>query len=210
MSEIDYTVMPLFSTPIYIKDYVPISESEIQHLKSHEYERMVSENGDYTKDKYVLDNPELTDLKNNILDCVNEFVFGELKVGDPIEFYVTNSWAVKPQKGDWAHKHPHTNSILSGVFYFDVNDHSGELNFTKEANHHTVFPMHMDLGFKEYNILNSKTWSFVPKNNQLFIFPPWLLHGVSNNESDQERYSLAFNVYIKGKIGTKEFQLEMK
>ena len=68
----------------------------------------------------------------------------------------------------------------------------------------------MDLGFKEFNILNSKNWSFVPKNNQLFIFPPWLLHSVSNNESDQERYSLAFNVYIKGKIGTQEFQLEIK
>ena len=54
--------MPLFSTPIYIKEYVPILDKEIQYLKSHEYERMSSKNGDYTKDKYVLDNPELTDL----------------------------------------------------------------------------------------------------------------------------------------------------
>ena len=56
----------------------------------------------------------------------------------------------------------------------------------------------------------AQSFEFELYHNQLFIFPPWLLHGVSNNESDQERYSLAFNVYIKGKIGTKEFQLEMK
>ena len=50
----------------------------------------------------------------------------------------------------------------------------------------------------------------MPKNNQLFIFPSWLLHSVSNNESDQERYSLAFNVYIKGKIGTQRISIRNK
>ena len=210
MNKIDYSVMPLFSTPIYIKEYVPILKEEISYLKSQEYERMSSGNGDYTTDKYVLDKPELTNLKNNILGCVNEFAFGELKVADQVQFYITNSWAVKHRKGDWSHNHAHTNSILSGVFYFDVNNDSGKLNFSKEANHFTIFPMHMDLGFKEFNILNSRIWSFLPRNNQLFIFPPWLLHNVNDNESDKDRYSLAFNVYLKGKIGTQEFQLEIK
>ena len=187
-----------------------MSSSEELHLKSSEYERMHSKNGSYTTDKYILDKPELSSLKNNILKCVNQFVFEELRVSSDVEFYITNSWAVKHRKGDWAHNHSHTNSILSGIYYIDVNEDSGELNFSKEANHFTIFPMHLDLDVKNYNILNSKNWSFLPKNNQLFIFPPWLLHSVSNNESDQERYSLAFNVYIKGKIGTKEFQLEIK
>ena len=210
MNEVDYTIMPLFSTPLYIKEYVPLSSDEELFLKSSDYERMEAKNGDYTVDKYILDKPELSNLKNNILECINEFVFGELKVAGDIQFYITNSWSVRHQKNDWSHSHSHTNSILSGVFYFDVNEDSGELSFNKESNHYTTFPMHMDLVVKEFNILNSKNWAFTPKNNQLFIFPPWLLHNVGENKSDKERYSLAFNVYIKGKIGFNEFQLELK
>lgn len=210
MNEVDYTVMPLFSTPIYIKEYVPISDEEKNILKTLDYERMDTDNGYFSKDKYVLENPELVNLKEHILDCVNEFTFGELKIAKNIEFYITNSWTTKHKKFDWAQPHAHTNSLLSGVFYFQVDEKSGKLWFQKESNHYTTFPMHIDLDVTEYNILNSKGWAFTPKNNQLYLFPPWLKHNVNNNESDELRYSLAFNIYLKGKIGKNEFQLEIK
>ena len=75
MNEVDYTVMPLFNTPIYIKEYVPISDEEKNILKTLDYERMDTDNGYFSKDKYVLENPELVNLKEHILDCVNEFTF---------------------------------------------------------------------------------------------------------------------------------------
>ena len=208
MNEVDYTIMPLFSTPLYIKENVFISDEEKNILKSVEYERMESDNGYYTKDKYILNKTE--GLKINISKAINQFVYEELKVVPTIHFYITNSWAVKHKKNDWAQLHTHTNCLISGVYYFDVNEDSGRLFFHKEANHFSVFPMHMDLDITEHNILNSKAWNFTPKNGQLFLFPPWLQHRVSANESDQERYSLAFNVYIKGKIGSQEYQLEIK
>ena len=208
MSEIDYTIMPLFSTPLYIKNFVPLSNDEEIILKSSKLERMQSDNGYFSQDKYILDSTK--ELKRSIESCINEYVFDELKVSGPVKFYFTNSWIVKHKKNDWAHQHAHTNCILSGVYYFDVDENSGVLSFHKESNHFTVFPMHLDLDVSEHNIINSKAWSFTPKNHQLFIFPPWLKHGVSGNNSDKDRYSLAFNVYLKGKIGKKEYELEIK
>jgi len=210
LGEVDYTVVPLFSTPLFVKEYLEISDDEKEYIKSFDYERMISNNGDYTKDKYVLNNPKLNKLNSRIIECVKQFVFEELRVSSDVQFYITNSWAVKHLKGDWAQPHVHTNSIFSGVCYLDVDDNSGDLSFHKEGRTNSVFPINLDLEVSTYNVLNSKIWKFTPKNNQLFIFPPWLLHGVDENKSDKERYSLAFNVYIKGKIGIQEFQLEIK
>lgn len=210
MNKIDYQIVPLFSSPLFIKDDVIANPEEVEHLKSLEMVRMSSNNGDYTKDKYVLNDPKVSNLKNTILNNVYKFTFDELKVSNEVEFYLTNSWVVRHRKMDWAQQHVHTNSILSGIYYIDVGEKSGKLNFIKETSNLTVFPIHMDLSFRECNILNSRVWTFLPKNNQLFIFPPWLLHSVEKNMSDKLRYSLAFNVYIKGKIGRNEFQLEIK
>ena len=55
MSEIDYTIMPLFSTPLYIKNFVPLSNDEEIILKSSKLERMQSDNGYFSQDKYILD-----------------------------------------------------------------------------------------------------------------------------------------------------------
>ena len=77
MNEVDYTIMPLFSTPLYIKENVFISDEEKNILKSVEYERMESDNGHYTKDKYILNKTE--GLKINISKAINQFVYEELK-----------------------------------------------------------------------------------------------------------------------------------
>jgi len=210
LAKVDYKILPLFSTPIFIKEDLPITEEEIDYLKSTKFQRMNSKNGDYSTDKYVLDSPQTQKLKQHISHNVNRFVFDELKVNSNIEFYMTNSWVVKHSKGDWAQNHVHTNCILSGIYYFDVTDNSGDIHFAKEYNHTTVFPMHLDLDYTEWNLLNCKSWSFKPKNNELYLFPPWLGHSVSDNESDLDRYSIAFNFYVKGKIGSQEYQLEIK
>jgi len=93
---------------------------------------MSSNNGDYTKDKYVLNDPKVSNLKNKILENVYKFTSDELKVSNEVEFYLTNSWVVRHRKMDWAQQHVHTNSILSGIYYIDVGEKSGKLNFIKE------------------------------------------------------------------------------
>ena len=43
---------------------------------------------------------------------------------------------------------------LSGVYYFDVNENSRRINFSKETNQFNYFSnAHVNLDFKENNIL---------------------------------------------------------
>ena len=207
----DSLIMPLFGAPVYIKEDIFYDEQVNEGLKSYEYERMYSKNGDYTKDKYVLEKPENINLKKAIQDSIDDFVFNQLHVADDVQFYVTNSWAVKHSPGDWAQFHVHTNCLLSGVYYFDVRENQGQLSFTKDLGpfSNTIFPLNLNLHFKKNNLFNSKRWYMNPKNGTIYIFPSWLLHSVEINETPVDRYSLAFNVHLKGKIGEKEYELEI-
>jgi ectoine hydroxylase-related dioxygenase (phytanoyl-CoA dioxygenase family) len=44
--------------------------------------------------------------------------------------------------------------------------------------------------------------NFLPKNGDLFIFPSHLLHAVDKNKIEKERHCLAFNVFIRGTLGS--------
>ena len=50
----------------------------------------------------------------------------------------------------------------------------------------------------------------VPQNGDIYMFPSSTIHSVGENETNNDRHSLAFNVHIKGKLGTKEFELDIK
>ena len=42
---------------------------------------------------------------------------------------------------------------------------------------------------------------------KLMLFPSNLMHRVEENKSNRDRYSLAFNLFCKGRFGHKEGQL---
>ena len=40
--------------------------------------------------------------------------------------------------------------------------------------------------------------------NRMILFPSWLQHYVPINETDKNRISIAFNIMLKGKVGSSE------
>ena len=52
-----------------------------------------------------------------------------------------------------------------------------------------------------YNMYNSKSWKITPNNGMLIFFPSEVHHQILKNNSNIERYSLAFNLMPTGKIG---------
>ena len=61
---------------------------------------------------------------------------------------------------------------------------------------------------------NLKIWyliniKFHPRK-QILLFPSYLKHRVLKNNSDHERISLSFNVFVKGIIGSKISNTELK
>ena len=55
---------------------------------------------------------------------------------------------------------------------------------------------------KEFNLYNSRSWFFPVETNQIILFPSSTTHSVGQKKGNNTRLSLAFNVFIKGKIGS--------
>ena len=52
-----------------------------------------------------------------------------------------------------------------------------------------------------HNIYNSLKWTIRPEKGMVVMFPSDLFHYVTTNMSNQLRYSLAFNMMLRGKFG---------
>ncbi len=115
---------------------------------------------------------------------------------------MSQSWiTIKPH--DTEHKsHVHPNSIISGVLYY--GKHNENTPGIKFFNSHNIwdFKKNRSLRIKPKfdNELNSYTMDSIEfkfKPNTLILFPSWLEHGVSYNNTNKNRKSIAFNVLPK-------------
>jgi uncharacterized protein (TIGR02466 family) len=185
-----------------------LTEDEKQFFREQPYVRMESNNGSYTQDKRILENEKLSRLKNEILENIKYYLVDIYKIDlSTIEFYITTSWCNKHVKNDFSHRHNHKNSIFSGVFYFDIAPYIGGLFIE----YHTQLLPSPVIEFKhtESNIFNSRVWQVYPKENLVAIFPSTLMHYVGTNTTDTERYSVPFNIFVKGKLGWDEMELNL-
>ena len=62
----------------------------------------------------------------------------------------------------------------------------------------------------KYNIFNSASWWFPVETGQLFLFPSSLIHMVETKKGNNTRTSLAFNVFVKGMLGSTKNLTELK
>ena len=90
--------------------------------------------------------------------------------------------------------HNHGADLVSGVFYVKVPENSGNIVFQNSSE----FLQFNNDNIKNFNEYNSTTWSFIPKNQELFLFPSWINHYVQPNLNKKEkRISIAFNINTK-------------
>jgi len=198
---------PMFSVPLYTNS-ISVLENEISFIKKLPYQRMVSDNGDYTVSYNILNEKKLTRLRFELEENIKCFADQIYSIDETVDWHITTSWCNKHGIGDWGHSHYHKNSLFSGVFYFDVPENSGDLVM---ENHSPMlpFPPTIEFKHKDYNIFNSRVWSVKPVNNLLVLFPSFLRHYVKKNESDSDRYSVAFNVFFRGSIGEREASIKI-
>jgi len=200
-------VLQLFPISVY-KSKLEIDEDTKKFIYSQEYERMGSGNGDFTKNKYVLDTPECKNLKTQIEKHLNIFTNDYLTVKDNINFYMQNSWAVKHNKGDWGQQHCHANSLLSGVCYLKTNKNSGNIVFHKPDGYTNLFHTSTMILFNDYDNHNCESFDICPEEGDILIFPSHLMHSIKSNNSDMDRYSLAFNFHIEGELYSKDSKID--
>ena len=195
-----HKITGLFGIPIY-QSHIDISEGLREHIRSQEFHRFGKDNGSCTRDVHLLEQPELADLRREIMRHVEFYVRDELAVAAGIEFYLTNSWCTRHLTGDESERHNHSNGLVSGVVYTDCDEQSGEFRFFKDYTWLNLWPSALDLDSVGYNEFNSKYWAIQPRVGDIILFPSHLAHGVSPSTSPNHRHCVAFNLFARGTIG---------
>ena len=201
-------VLNLWPIPLY-KTTIEVKESWLNCVKGIDCERNSMNNADMSKDYYILD--KMPDLKNLIMYSVEDFTKKYLKISGRTHFSFLNSWINKHHTNDWSQSHYHGNSLISGVYYFHTPEKSGDIEFIKNNLFNNMFSESLCFQYNEDNLINAESIQVIPKNGLLLLFPSHLQHKISKNHTNETRYSLAFNMFVKGKFGNGEIMdLEIK
>ena len=113
--------------------------------------------------------------------------------------------------GNYSPKHYHSNSCYSGGLYLDVPEGSGGLVFNASHTQSTYCTSTVKPLTMEGNIFNADRWGFDVKKGDLLLFPSHLMHETDVNNTNKNRYMVAFNYFLDGKIGdnTRVFNIKV-
>jgi len=193
----------LFPIPVGI-DKIP-KELTAEQLKFLTTQQMQDNVGNtVSTDSYILNSNELVDLRDELLKIVRKYFKIVYAPADDVDVYITQSWVNFTEPGKYHHVHAHPNSFISGVFYIRSEGEADRIKFYKSVYEGIqVTPT-------EWNVYNSKTWWYSVSTGDVILFPSSLTHEVPTTTSSSNRISLAFNVFLKGRLGTYNDLNELK
>lgn len=191
----------LFPIPIGIYERtLAITENELKFIEKLDRRKNLS--NDTSQDFYILQHKELNSLYKFFKKSLDSYLSQTIAPNqEEVDFYVTQSWANYTEGGEHHQMHKHQNSIVSGVYYVQVNENDNityrnydEMAGTQQAIH--INPV-------AYNRYNSNTWKYPVKEGQLYLFPSALQHCVETLPKDTKvtRISISFNTWAQGQIG---------
>ena len=197
---LDNTLL-LFSTPVFVcNKYSNIVEVHDTTNEQKNTRENIGGNLSSTETN-VLNLESYSTIRNRIMSGLEEYINNVLFIKPEHEFYITQSWLNFNPPGSSHHRHNHSNSLISGVYYIDTTPEDS-ITFVSDNRNTITNNSTLQIDVLEYNITNSNIWTVPVKNNDIIFFPSTLLHEVSPNNSDKNRISLSFNVFVKGTLGT--------
>ena len=185
----------LFPEPVYISNLERmLTTEELKTLNKYKKKTYNNVGNTTSNDNYVLENKTLKTLKKDLNKKVINYFNKIVCSSNSILPYITQSWLNYTKPNQFHHRHSHSNSYVSGVFYINANKEVDKIKFHKVARV-------LELKVTHYNIFNSTSWWYAIETGDIILFPSTLVHGVEAKEGTNIRTSLAFNVFFKGTIG---------
>ncbi len=189
-------LLQLFPTPLLILPYEESIDKELAYLKTISYREQKS-NGNYrSDDSYLLRSEEFKNIKTFLSESVDKFtknVFNSKQ-----RLVITQCWANRNPKGSKHHEHVHPNSIISGVMYFQINEKSPPIQFSKSTQDG------MKLDPIKFTHINSESFMLPCKAGELILFPSSLKHSVPINQGEEDRISVSFNTFSIDTLGSEQ------
>lgn len=196
----------LFPTPIMLDTLSrAFSAHELAHIQNLKIIENV--NNRRSEENYILDVPEMGDLKISVQAMVNLYFKEIYKPPAGVEIYLTQSWLNVSTVGEQHHSHHHPNSFISGTLYIAADKELDAITFSKpDFSPLRIIPT-------EFTYYNSPTWYYNVGTGDLILFPSTLQHYVTPIKESvhrQERISISFNTFLKGTVGSEYLLSELK
>ena len=206
-----YEVHGLFPVPVYTKENLISTDdlSLLDAIKNVSTDPTAAnwDYGDRSENTYILDLPGLSKLKLKLDECLQEYA--NQVMGLAGEYSITQSWLSIKRESQRHVMHSHSNSIISGVFYFGNVDDATGLTFSKNSVSNTwqMTPL------LNPNVQNNFTFTDITlkvENSMVCMFPSWLAHRVEPNKTNNTRYCIAFNACAKYALGSEKDLTELE
>ena len=195
----------LFPEPLYFSKLErALTKEELKMVDEHKKKTYPNISNTTSNDTHVLENKALKNLKKDLNKKVINYFNEVVCTSNSIIPYITQSWINYTETNQFHHKHSHSNSYISGVFYIDAQKEVDSITFYKPNTYETI-----ELNVTKYNPFNSTTCLFPVETGNIFLFRSSLIHGVNKKKGTNTRISLSFNVFLKGTIGNNKLLTEL-
>ena len=197
-NELNHNIINLFPVSIHqfdVNRFDKVKDELIDYVydlqKQNPIGRNISNRGGWQSDTFNLNNKN--DLMESFLiKCIDQFPTIKNSVS-----ISGHAWININKPGNYNVKHDHPMCDLSGVVWLKAPENSGNIVFENPVGHQV------------YNLIESYTQEFKKSNNyfhtyyfkpiegRMIIFPSYLLHDVSENNSNEDRISVSFNIKLQ-------------
>ena len=191
-----------FSTPIWrldFSDYEPVNAAILTELDTLGWERLderqrtiIHPSHTFSEDRFVTleEIPTLQVILEFFVSGCNAIARERNwdlreKVVE-LQYY----WIHVTPPGEVTQYHDHKPSLLSGVYYLDKPEDSGDLVFIDVNPFHEFSPRLLP---GKSDPITCPEISLEADEGTMLIFPGWLPHKVPRNNSDRRRVSISFN-----------------
>lgn len=196
MPIVSHEVYPLFVEPYFRANVAgTITPKQIAFIKNlkmvNNMENLISEN------LYIFEEPELRSIKDAVQEVLD--IYAREVMCIPQKLYVTQSWSLTCNSQVGMHGHSHSNSVLSGsLYYCELPSPTASMIFTRHFSYQQI-----DLApdASKRNVYNTPINRIIPKQDDIILFSSRLTHLVEQNASSEPRHSIAFNSFVKGRLG---------
>jgi uncharacterized protein (TIGR02466 family) len=194
----------MFPTPLYATTYDGDTTEIVKYFNNCEMDEVTGGYGIISKNSYIIDNPICKPLSDFIMNCFRDFASNVMRY-DYKELEFAQSWLTYKAPGQFHKAHTHPNTLLAGVFYYDVQPNDAAICFSKDIRaigrsylEPSLLPDYQDYPYSQEEIY------FTPQQNNFIIFPSHVTHGVPPNNTNRIRKALGVNVLTKGTLGDKK------
>lgn len=193
----EFTVKPLFAEPYFVTNIADaITPEQVKYLQG--LTMIENQVNQISEELYLFNRPEMKSIRRAVDEALATFAGEVMGIAQKLE--VTQSWTLINPPGVGMHGHTHSNSVVSGsLYYAPMPDPPGNMIFER---HNHYRQLELPVAPEKTNIYNSPRNAIVPKQGDLVLFSSSLQHYVEPNQSSQDRYSIAFNSFVRGTIGS--------